>query len=71
MDPDLDVKYISMEVADDVINLYTAIWNNIVNGNNLLTYSEARNIAMSAVPEAMRRLGEKRKERERIHAAEH
>lgn len=71
MDPDLDVKYISMEVADDVINLYTATWNNIVNRNNLLTYSEARNIAMSAVPEALRRLGEKRKERERIHATEH
>lgn len=71
MDPDLDVKYISMEVADDVINLYTAIWNNIVNRNNLLTYSEARNIAMSAVPEALRRLGEKRKERERIHVTEH
>ena len=71
MDPDLDVKYISMEVADDVINLYTAIWNNIVNRNHLLTYSEARNIAMSAVPEALRRLGEKRKERERIHATEH
>lgn len=71
MDADLDVKYISMEVADDTINLYAGILDNLSKQDCQLTYTEARTIAMSAVPEALRRLDEKRKEREKIRGTKY